>query len=74
MGSLVSKSLWHIGRIIRMVTYGPIPRDSGQKSSALNDTETSNWKIFMKDKAAMEEALRLGAEPYQGDYGSLTFK
>jgi len=28
----------------------------------------------MKDLAAVEEALRLGAEPYQGDYDSLVFK
>jgi hypothetical protein len=37
--------------------------------------ETADWRIFLiKDMAAVEEALRLGAEQYQGDYKSLVFK
>jgi hypothetical protein len=37
--------------------------------------ETSDWRIFlMKDQAAVEEATRMGAEMYQGDYGSLVFR
>jgi hypothetical protein len=37
--------------------------------------ETSDWRIFlMKDQAAVEEATRMGAEMYQGDYGSLLLR
>jgi hypothetical protein len=38
-------------------------------------TETSDWRIFlMKDLSSVEEALRIGAEMYQGDYASLVFR
>ena len=34
--------------------------------------ETADWRIFlMKDLAAVEEAVKMGAEMYQGDYDSL---
>jgi hypothetical protein len=37
--------------------------------------ETSDWRIFlMKDLSSVEEAVRMGAEIYQGDYNSLVFR
>ncbi len=37
--------------------------------------ETTNSRIFlMKDLAAVEESIRLGAKAYEGDYGSLEFR
>lgn len=43
--------------------------------SSISFMETADRRIFlMKDLAAVEEAIRLGAEPYQGDYASLIFK
>jgi len=37
--------------------------------------ETLDWRIFlMKGLAAMEEAMRIGAEMYQEDYRQLLFK
>jgi hypothetical protein len=43
--------------------------------NSISFMETADWRIFlMKDSAAVEEAVRLGAEPYQGDYESLVFK
>ena len=36
--------------------------------------ETPDWRIFlMKDLAAVEEALRMGAEMYRGNYEMLVF-
>jgi hypothetical protein len=56
-------------KISRYSKYAPLLKNS------ISFIETADWRIFlMKDSAAVEEALRLGAEPYQGDYGSLTFK
>jgi hypothetical protein len=31
-------------------------------------------EFLMKDSEAVEEAARMGAEPYHGDYESLVFK
>jgi hypothetical protein len=43
--------------------------------NSISFMETADWRIFlMKDMAAVEGTMRLGAEPYQGDYGSLVFK
>jgi hypothetical protein len=37
--------------------------------------ETPKSRIFlMKDLATVEEAIRLGAKMYEGDYGSLVFR
>jgi hypothetical protein len=37
--------------------------------------ETPDWRIFlMKDMVAVKEAVRMGAEMYQGDYEWLVFK
>jgi hypothetical protein len=56
-------------KLSRYSKYAPLLKNS------ISFIETADRRIFlMKDKAAVEEALRLGAEPYQGDYGSLTFK
>lgn len=56
-------------KISRYSKYAPLLKNS------ISFMETADRRIFlMKDKAAMEEAMRLGAEPYQGDYGSLSFK
>jgi hypothetical protein len=43
--------------------------------NSISSMETVDWRIFlMKDIASVEEAMRLGAEPYQGDYSSLVFR
>ena len=56
-------------KISRYSKYAPLLKNS------ISFMETADWRIFlMKDSAAVEEAVRLGAEPYQGDYGSLVFK
>jgi hypothetical protein len=37
--------------------------------------ETPKARIFLlKDRSAVEEAQRMGAELYAGDYGSLVFR
>ena len=56
-------------KISRYSKYAPLLKNS------ISFIETADWRIFlMQDSAAVAEALRLGAEPYQGDYASLTFK
>jgi len=56
-------------KISRYSKYAPLLKNS------ISFMETADWRIFlMQDSAAVAEALRLGAEPYQGDYASLTFK
>lgn len=56
-------------KISRYTKYAPLLKNS------ISFMETADWRIFlMKDLAAVEEAMRLGAEPYQGDYDSLVFK
>jgi hypothetical protein len=56
-------------KISRYSKYAPLLKNS------ISFMETSDLRIFlMKDMAAVEEAMRLGAEPYKGDYGSLAFK
>jgi len=59
----------YVVKLSRYSKYAPLLKNS------ISFMETADWRIFlMKDKAAVEEALRLGAEQYQGDYGSLAFK
>jgi hypothetical protein len=56
-------------KISRYGKYAPLLKNS------ISFMETTDWRIFlMKDLAAVEEAVRLGAEQYQGNYGSLVFK
>jgi len=56
-------------KISRYSKYAPLLKNS------ISFMETADRRTFlMKDLAAVEEAIRLGAEPYQGDYGSLSFK
>lgn len=56
-------------KISRYSKYAPLLKNS------ISFMETADWRIFlMKDSAAVEEAVRMGAEPYQGDYASLIFK
>jgi hypothetical protein len=56
-------------KISRYSKYAPLLKNS------ISFMETADWRIFlMKDLAAVEEAIRLVAEPYQGDYASLVFK
>ncbi len=48
--------------------YAPLLKNS------ITHMETPDWRIFlMKDLAAVEEATRMGAEMYQGDYEGLEF-
>lgn len=59
----------YVVKISRYSKYAPHLKNS------ISHMETADWRIFlMKDMVAVEEALRLGAENYQGDYGSLAFK
>ena len=56
-------------KVSRYSKYAPLLKNS------ISFMETTDWRIFlMKDSAAVEEAVRMGAEPYQGDYASLVFK
>jgi hypothetical protein len=56
-------------KLSRYSKYAPLLKNS------ISYMETSDWRIFlMKDQAAVEEATRMGAEMYQGDYGSLLFR
>jgi hypothetical protein len=56
-------------KLFRYSKYAPLLENS------ISHMETSDWRIFlMKDQAAVEEATRMGAEMYQGDYGSLVFR
>jgi hypothetical protein len=56
-------------KISRYSRYAPLLKNS------ISFMETADWRQFlMKDSAAVEEAVRMGAELYQGDYGSLEFK
>jgi hypothetical protein len=55
-------------KISRYSKYAPLLKNS------ISHMETADWRIFlMKDMGAVEEAIRFGAEQYQGDYGSLVF-
>ena len=59
----------YVVKISRYSKYAPLLKNS------ISHMETADWRIFlMKDTAAVEEAVRLGAEQYQGDYRSLAFK
>ena len=56
-------------KLSRYSKYAPLLKNS------ISFIETADWRIFlMKDLAAVEEAVKLGAESYQGDYASLVFK
>ena len=56
-------------KLSRYSKYAPLLKNS------ISFMETVDWRIFlMKDSAAVEEAVRMGAEVYQGNYGSLVFK
>jgi len=56
-------------KISRYSKYAPLLKNS------ISFMETADWRIFlMKDLAAVEEAMRLGAESFKGDYASLIFK
>ena len=56
-------------KLSRYNKYAPLLKNS------ISHMETSDWRIFlMKDQAAVEQAKRMGAEMYQGDYGSLVFR
>ena len=66
---LVEDLNFFVVKISRYSKYAPLLKNS------ITFMETADWRIFlMKDSVAVEEALRLGAEPYQGDYESLVFK
>ena len=55
-------------KLSRYNKYAPLLKNS------ISYMKTSDWRIFlMKDQAAVEEATRMGAVMYQGDYGSLVF-
>jgi hypothetical protein len=56
-------------KLPRYSKYAPLLKNS------ISHMETSDWRIFlMKDQAAVDEATRIVAEMYQGDYGSLLFR
>jgi len=56
-------------KISRYSMYAPLLKNS------ISFMETADWRQFlMKDSAAVEEAARMGAEPYLGDYASVIFK
>jgi hypothetical protein len=56
-------------KLSRYSKYAPLLKNS------IAHMETADWRIFlMKDQAAVEEAMRMGADMYQGDYSSLMFK
>jgi hypothetical protein len=56
-------------KISKYSKYAPLLKNS------ISFMETADWRIFlMKDMVAVEEAVRLVAEKYQGDYESLAFK
>jgi hypothetical protein len=53
-----------IVKLSRYNKYAPLLKNS------IAYMETADWRIFlMKDQATVEEAIRTGAEMYQGDYG-----
>ena len=55
-------------KISRYSKYAPLLKNS------ISFMERADGRIFLvKDLASVEEAVRMGAEPYQGDYGSLVF-
>jgi len=59
----------YVVKLSRYSKYAPLLKNS------ISHMETSDWRIFlMKDQAAVDEATRMGAEMYQGDYGSLVFR
>jgi len=56
-------------KLSRYSRYAQLLRNS------VSHMETADWRIFlMKDLSATEEALRMGADMYRGDYGSLAFR
>lgn len=56
-------------KLPRYVKYAPVLKNS------IAFMETPDSRIFlMKDLASVEEAERLGAKLYRGDYGSLVFR
>ncbi len=58
-----------IVKLPRYSKYAPILKNS------IANMETPDWRIFlMRDLAAVEEAVRVGANMYQGDYKRLVFK
>ena len=49
--------------------YAPLLKNS------IAHMETPDWRIFlMKDLSSVEEAVRIGAKMYQGNYDSLVFR
>ena len=49
--------------------YAPLLKNS------IAHMETPDWRIFlMKDLSSVEEAMRMGAKMYQGNYDSLVFR
>jgi hypothetical protein len=56
-------------KLSRFIKYAPVRKNS------IAYMETPDSRIFlMKDLASVEEAERMGAKLYQGDYGSLLFR
>ena len=56
-------------KLSRYDKYAPLLKNS------IAYMETSEWRIFlMKDLSSVEEAVRMGAKMYQGDYSSLVFR
>ena len=56
-------------KLSRYGKYAPLLKNS------IAHMETSDWRIFlMKDLSSVEEAVRMGAKMYQGDYNSLMFR
>lgn len=56
-------------KISRYSKYAPLLKNS------IDHMTTADSRIFlMKDLAAVEEAMRIGAKMYQGQYESLTFR
>ncbi len=59
----------YVVKLSRYIKYAPVLKNS------IAYMETSDSRIFlMKDPASVEEAERIGAKLYKGDYGSLVFR
>jgi hypothetical protein len=55
-------------KLSRYTKYAPLLKNS------IAHMETSDWRIFlMKNPSSVEEAMRIGAKMYHGDYESLVF-
>ena len=59
----------YVVKMDRFSKYAPVLKNS------VAHMETPKARIFLlKDRSAVEEAQRMGAELYAGDYGSLVFR